>query len=132
MACLSMSSCALAKTTYTCPEKIQLSSAQLVTDDANKNWQSTTTESPLWLTNVGIYDGPVKDNAALVPTEEKGKTNKWIFEGSYPQGKFAACEYGNGVIKLDKPIEASATNCIATIKSSATKSGIDAVIVCAP
>ena len=127
-----MASCALAKNTYTCPEKIHLANGQPVVDDTTKSWQSTTTESPLWLTNVGIYDGPVKDNAALMPTEEKGKANKWVFEGDYPQGKFAACEYANGVVKLSQPIEKSATNCIATTKSSANQSGIRAVFMCAP
>lgn len=132
MVCFSMSACVLAKTTYICPEKIQLNNAQLVEDNVNKNWQSTTTDSPLWLTNVGIYDGPAKDNAALVPTGEKGKNSTWIFEGSYPQGKFIACEYGNGVVKLDKKIEDSAKNCSSIVKSPTNRAGVEAVIICGP
>ena len=127
---LCITSCAVAKTTYHCPEKVQLNNATLLNGTVPQTWENLTTNSPLWLTNIAIYDGPVSENASLIPSEENTNTSKWIFEGEFKRGKFISCEYGNGVIKLSTEIEKKTSSCTATTKPTIKRIGIDADFSC--
>lgn len=124
-----LAACALAETRWQCPEKVLPTKIEIDRTELG-SWQETAGDMPLWLTNIAVYDGPVVENASLVPSEQKNKQDIWLFVGPNPLGKFIACEYGNGVVKLSQPLAKTVASCRVTTVKSKQRSGIDAEFFC--
>jgi hypothetical protein len=118
-----------ADTHWKCPEKVMPTKIEINTEGLNP-WQTTSGEMPLWLSNVGVYDGPVIQNAALVPDQQKNQENLWLFTDTNGNGKFIACEYGNGLIKLSQAVSSATKRCSVKAAKAKNYQGISAEFIC--
>lgn len=118
-----------ADTHWKCPDKVMPSKIEISNEGLNA-WQVTSGEMPLWLSNIGVYDGPVSQNAALVPDQQKNMQNMWLFTDTNNNGKFIACEYGNGLVKLSQPVSDKSKRCSAKAVKAKNYQGISAEFIC--
>ena len=85
-------------------------------------WQAYNPNANNTLDGYGFYDGPVIENAALAPSDERqvGKitTTVWSFEG-HTKPIYLACNYNRTSIMLSRQLPATVRRC--TIKSDSMK-----------
>ena len=112
---------ASAATTAVCPARVHLESGRVAAADVPASFKSAIDPMPLQLSGVSVYDGPPEQGAALVPTSSSrnGDRSTWAFTGSYPDGKWLSCDYGNGLVHLSIRADDASASCEAV----ATKSG---------
>lgn len=89
--------------TYVCPDHIP--AVRVSVAESPEGWAPQSTEQPLWLTGVMVFDGPPEEGAALKPqwTSADGRRDAWALE-SLVALAWASCEYGQGAIRLTRPV----------------------------
>ncbi|HMW47016.1 MAG TPA: hypothetical protein PKD17_06055 [Cellvibrionaceae bacterium] len=125
--CLNIS--AEAQTQVLCLDKIVPASAEINPAIKMAGWDVLVSDMPIWLTNISVYDGPVVQNAALVPNAKKNKEEYWDFK-NHPGALFLSCEYANGAFKLTKPLPAGVTACKASVKKSSSTGMLQGGFIC--
>jgi hypothetical protein len=52
------------------------------------------------LQSLEVFDGPVADNASLVPDDSNQNNGTWTFDGTYEDGRFITlrCKYAGGAV----------------------------------
>lgn len=113
--------------TLECPATVQLEAPRATASGLPAGTEIVLDTRPLRLTGYNFFDGPPAQGAALVPTSDKpGKGTKgaksestatWVFEGDYPQGKFASCDYAGGTVRLVQRMNDGAKRCMATSRT---------------
>lgn len=114
-----------------CPATVQLEAPRATASGLPAGTEIVLDARPLRLTGYNFFDGPPAQGAALVPTSDKpGKGTKgakgaksestatWVFEGDYPQGKFASCDYAGGTVRLVRRMDDGAKRCTATSRTA--------------
>lgn len=118
--------------TLECPATVRLDAPKASASGVPAGTEIVLDASPLRLTGYNFFDGPPAQGAALVPTSDKpakgakgGKgesTATWVFEGDYPQGKFASCDYAGGTVRLVQRMDDAAKRCMATSRTAGNPS----------
>lgn len=118
--------------TLECPATVRLDAPKASASGVPAGTEIVLDARPLRLTGYNFFDGPPAQGAALVPTSDKpargakgGKgesTATWVFEGDYPQGKFAACDYAGGTVRLVQRMDDAAKRCMATSRTAGNPS----------
>jgi len=111
-----------------CPATVRLDAPKASASGLPAGTEIVLDARPLRLTGYNFFDGPPAQGAALVPTSDKpakgekgGKgdsTATWVFEGDYPQGKFASCDYAGGTVRLVQRMDDAAKRCTATSRTA--------------
>ena len=120
---------AQAQTQVQCPDKILPTGIELNAAVKTAGWDYIASDMPIWLSNLNLYDGPVAQNAALVPNAQKGKEEYWEFK-SHPGVKFLSCEYANGAFKLFKALPDGVTACRLNVKKSPSTGILQGGFIC--
>ena len=80
-------------------------------------FKALVSESPIWLTGVGAFDGPPEEGASLKPdrTNKAGKaeSSTWVFHGAIERGKWMTCDYADGLVHLAVQVNARSAKCSA-------------------
>jgi hypothetical protein len=96
-----------------CPETVPLTEPQLVTPIAG--WNVFFDTAPHRLSRVTFFDGPVAENASLVPDKEtrlgKTKTAKWILQPKPQRPYWLACYYSGTWLALSRALPAGLKEC---------------------
>ncbi|WP_353618400.1 STY0301 family protein [Paracidovorax avenae] len=118
--------------TLECPATVRLDAPKASASGVPAGTEIVLDASPLRLTGYNFFDGPPAQGAALVPTSDKpakgakgGKgesTATWVFEGDYPQGKFASCDYAGGTVRLVQRMDDAAKRCMAMSRTAGNPS----------
>lgn len=100
---------------FTCPDRIEGVSQELALQP--EGWVAGRLGIPLWLAGITLFDGPIDENAALVPASERrfqGKVEeRWDLDPRESRPLWLRCQYANTVITLSKPIGSGFRECIA-------------------
>ncbi|GEM_PF-1675816 len=114
--------------TLECPATVRLDAPKASASGLPAGTEIVLAASPLRLTGYNFFDGPPAQGAALVPTSDKpakgGKGGKgdatatWVFDGDYPQGKFASCDYAGGTVRVVQRMDDAAKRCTATSRTA--------------
>lgn len=121
---LLFSQASVADNSFVCPESIRVSSATVTLESVPEGFEVFAPKSLMRLTGFNVYDGPPAQGAALKPHSATARKALWKFEGSYPQGVFISCDYGNGIVRLATRAEGGVTSCSVTtavVKPQQTK-----------
>ncbi|GKT23488.1 STY0301 family protein [Acidovorax sp. SUPP3334] len=111
-----------------CPATVRLTSPRAEAAGLPAGTEIVLDQSPLRLTGHNVFDGPPAQGAALMPQSDKpakggkgqgGSTAVWAFEGDYPQGKFLACDYAGGAVRVVQRVDDAVKRC--TAQSSTSK-----------
>ncbi|GKS89581.1 STY0301 family protein [Acidovorax sp. SUPP2539] len=106
-----------------CPATVRLTSPRAEAAGLPAGTEIVLDQSPLRLTGHNVFDGPPAQGAVLMPQSDKpgrgGATAVWNFEGDYPQGKFLACDYAGGAVRVVQRVDDAVKRC--TARSSTTK-----------
>lgn len=115
-----------------CPATVRLDAPKASASGLPAGTEIVLDARPLRLTGYNFFDGPPAQGAALVPTSDKpakgakgGKgdsTATWVFEGDYPQGKFASCDYAGGTVRVVQRMDDAAKRCMATSRTAGNPS----------
>ena len=118
--------------TLECPATVRLDAPKASAPGVPAGTEIVLDARPLRLTGYNFFDGPPAQGAALVSTSDrpakgaKGgrgeSTATWVFEGDYPQGKFASCDYAGGTVRLVQRMDDAAKRCMATSRTAGTPS----------
>jgi hypothetical protein len=107
-----------------CPESVPLASPQLA--KPLEGWSVFFDSAPHRLSRVTFFDGPVEEQASLVPDEEtklaKTRTAKWLLQPKPARPYWLACYYSGTSLALTRPLPAGLKECDVTYNGSA---GID-------
>jgi hypothetical protein len=79
-------------------------------------WHVTSGAPTLELMGVEVYDGPLSENASLVPEQKKGRrelTSTWRFPAARPRDFWLACVYGSSAVRLSRAIPTETSRCVA-------------------
>lgn len=106
-----------------CPATVRLTSPRAEAAGLPAGTEIVLDQRPLRLTGHNVFDGPPAQGAVLMPQSDKpgkgGATAVWHFEGDYPQGKFLACDYAGGAVRVVQRVDDAVKRC--TARSSTTK-----------
>ncbi|WOI46247.1 STY0301 family protein [Acidovorax sp. BLS4] len=106
-----------------CPATVRLTSPRAEAAGLPAGTEIVLDQRPLRLTGHNVFDGPPAQGAVLMPQSDKpgkgGATAVWNFEGDYPQGKFLACDYAGGAVRVVQRVDDAVKRC--TARSSTTK-----------
>lgn len=108
-----------AEVSFVCPEAVHLASASLTADSIPPGFSTATSTAPIRLSGINMFDGPPEQGAALIPFQEEHSAKKkvtvssWKFDSSYPQGKFASCDYANGILRVVIRTDDTVKSCVA-------------------
>lgn len=115
-----------------CPATVRLDAPKASASGIPAGTEIVVDARPLRLTGYNFFDGPPAQGAALVPTSDKPakgakgvkgeSTATWVFEGDYPQGKFASCDYAGGTVRLVQRMDDAAKRCMATSRTAGNPS----------
>lgn len=134
LALLALPGLGMAATRLECPPTVQLSSASAEAGGLPAGAALSLTRSPMRLSGIGMYDGPPEQGAALMPQSDKarkaGSTTLWAFEGDYPQGRFASCDYAGGAVRVVLRIDDAAKACTATTQDNRAQRTLAARFQC--
>lgn len=103
----------LATDTFSCPAHLDVEQKATFVPDG---WQVTKGEPSLELTGVEVYDGPLADNASLVPDQKKARRelrSTWQFPIKRPREFWLACVYGTSAMRLSRAIPPTTSHCTA-------------------
>ncbi len=106
-----------------CPATVRLTSPRAEAAGLPAGTEVVLDQSPLRLSGHNVFDGPPAQGAVLMPQSDKpgkgGSTAVWKFDGDYPQGKFLACDYAGGAVRVVQRVDDAVKRC--TAQSSTTK-----------
>lgn len=92
---------AAARETLQCPERLRIAEAQLQSPDVPAGARvDLAAAPPLRLFSSGVYSGPPREMAALVPSNEDSRrpgdagVSVWRFDAPDPHGSYLVCGYG--------------------------------------
>ncbi len=124
LAALSGSAGAAVSTSLSCPPALPTSAIKI--DSVDGDWVPYV-KSPMYLYAAAPIDGPPDNRGDLVPDKERrGKgtvTTTYTFQGSYPQGKWLQCAYGeNSQMTLSRRMPDAIAACTITY-GQGTKAG---------
>lgn len=84
-----------------CPERLRIAEAQLQSPDVPADVRvDLAAAPPLRLFSSGVYSGPPREMAALVPSNEDARrpgdagVSIWRFDAPDPHGLYLVCGYG--------------------------------------
>jgi|GEM_PF-688446 len=107
---------AFAQTGLACPEKLPPVAQSLTATPAG--WAATVNATPLWLSGITLFDGPVEEKAALVPRVERSQSgvleNRWNFPATNDRALWLRCEYANTTVTLSRSLGTEFRECTAT------------------
>lgn len=99
-----------------CPEKLPPVAQSLTATPAG--WAATVNATPLWLSGITLFDGPVEEQAALVPRVERSQSgvleNRWSFPANNDRALWLRCEYANTTVTLSRSLGTEFRECTAT------------------
>jgi hypothetical protein len=115
-----------------CPNRVRLASGNVVPEDVPSGYKTFVSDTPVGLTGVSVFDGPPEDGAALKPSSVTSHEEiiRWRFEGSYEKGKWASCDYANGLIRLTRQVQEPTSSCTAAVRKSGPHKTIEAKFTC--
>ncbi|MDA8454942.1 hypothetical protein M4R22_09220 [Acidovorax sp. GBBC 3334] len=120
-----------------CPATVRLASPRAEATGLPAGTEVVLSQSPLRLTGHNVFDGPPAQGAALMPQSEKpakgGKgpsTAVWAFEGDYPQGKFLACDYAEGAVRVVQRVDDAVKRCTSTSSTSKNPATLQTRFAC--
>jgi hypothetical protein len=104
-----------------CPATVQLTEPKLAMPVAG--WNVTFDTAPHRLSRVTLFDGPVEENASLVPdrvvpeketTSGKTRTAKWLLQPKPERPYWLACYYSGSSLALSRALPAGLKMCSVT------------------
>src|SRR5262245_61408067 len=104
---------ALGDDSFACPARVEVEQQPVKVPDG---WQVAKGEPSLDLTGVEVYDGPLADDASLVPEQKKARrelTSTWRFPAERPREFWLACVYGTNALRLARAVPADTSRCTA-------------------
>ena len=109
-----------------CPSEVE--SGAMHIDVKEEGWLAFVPRA-LPLSAAGFAQGEPAMKAGLKPVASEkhadGLQVKWVFEGSYPHGKWLVCDYANGMVRYSHKMADDISACSVFYKQS--KSGANSV-----
>lgn len=101
-----------------CPDSIRASVAPTGHTDLPSGARLIAATEPqtLKVQGVSLYAGPPENLAVLVPEYRRtktGNTERWRFEGTFPDGKYGVCSYADGLVGVALRLPDEITFCVA-------------------
>jgi len=115
---LGLAVCAQGADRALCPESIRVSVAPTGHTGIPAGARLIATAEPqsLQVQGVSLYAGPPENLAVLVPEYRRtktGHTERWRFEGTFPDGKYGVCSYADGLVGVVLRLPDASTSCMA-------------------
>ena len=112
-----------------CPAAIDLKKPELTKEVPG--WKPVLERGAHEVTNVTVYDGPVEENASLVPDGERKAGKKvqefWKLDAKNPRGYWLQCHYAATPMTLVKAVPKGATSCVVTADPGLKREGMAVV-----
>jgi len=101
-----------------CPDSIRVSVMPTGHADLPSGARLIATSEPqtLRVQGVSLYAGPPENLAVLVSEYRRtrtGNSERWHFEGTFPDGKYGLCSYADGLVGVALRLPDATTSCIA-------------------
>lgn len=117
--------CLLPAQEIRCPQTIE-TKLQVLAKEA-PGWKAVARDSRHELANVTVYDGPIEENASLVPdgTRKVGKKVEefWKLDAKSRRGYWLQCQYAATSLTLVRPASKGAASCVVTANPAMTLEG---------
>lgn len=129
---------AAARETLHCPERLRIVETQLQSPDVPAGARADLAAAPpLRLFSSGVYSGPPREMAALVPSNEDSRrpgdagVSVWRFDAPDPHGIYLVCGYGpDGRVQVSQRV-GDVARCEATpLRPSGTDASAGTLFVC--
>ena len=99
-----------------CPASIQVNDPHLITPI--EGWKAIEQKAPHQLSGITFYDGPVEEDASLVPDSNtktpKTRTALWRFDPKAERGYWLACRYSGTTLSLARSLPKGLRQCAVT------------------
>jgi hypothetical protein len=109
-----------------CPDTVSLASPQLA--KPIEGWNVFFDTAPHRLSRVTFFDGPVAEQASLVPDKEtrlgKIRTAKWLLQPKPERPYWFACYYSGTSLALSRALPAGLKECNVTSNTSVEIDGM--------
>jgi hypothetical protein len=109
-----------------CPKSVPLVDPQLT--KPIDGWKVVFEPSPHYLSHVTFFDGPVEENASLLPDEEtshgKTRTARWLFQPGPERPYWLACYYSGTSLALSRSLSAELKECTVTYNAAIEIDGV--------
>jgi hypothetical protein len=96
-----------------CPDTVMLTDPRLASPIVG--WEIFFDTAPHRLSRVTFFDGPVAENASLVPDKEtrvgKTRTAKWLLQAKPERPYWLACYYSGSSLALSRALPAGVKEC---------------------
>lgn len=115
----------------TCPDRIQIESAQFKPAQPSPGFVEIISPGPAWLTGASLFDGPPEMGAQLKPldTEPNATRSVWRFSPASPN-LWLSCDYASGLFRMAMPLKEAVTECRAVVKSAGLPKILHANFTC--
>ena len=108
-----------------CPAVVEAAKPALA--KAQAGWTAVVAARRHELANVTVYDGPVEENASLVPDGERKAGRKveerWKLNPATARGYWLQCHYAATALTLVRALPKGATSCTVTADPAMTLEG---------
>ncbi|MCC4591672.1 hypothetical protein LL974_11040 [Xanthomonas campestris pv. cannae] len=129
---------AAARQTLQCPERLRVAEAPLQSPDLPADARVAFAAAPsLRLFSSGVYSGPPREMAALVPSNEDTRragdagVSIWRFDAPDPHGIYLVCGYGpDGLVQVSRRVEDVARCETRPLRASGTEPAAGTLFVC--
>lgn len=112
-----------------CPNSIQVTDPKLVTPV--EGWKAIAEKMAHQLSGVTFYDGPVEENASLVPDRstkmQKTQTATWLLDAKSEREYWLTCRYSGTAMTLARPLPKGLTQCTVTYNSGEQIDGMPVI-----
>ncbi|UYK83221.1 hypothetical protein NG827_12085 [Xanthomonas sacchari] len=129
---------AAARQTLQCPERLRVAEAPLQSPDLPADAGVAFAAAPsLRLFSSGVYSGPPREMAALVPSNEDTRrpgdagVSIWRFDAPDPHGLYLVCGYGpDGLVQVSRHVGDVARCEARPLRASGTDPAAGTLFVC--
>jgi hypothetical protein len=112
-----------------CPKSVPLADPQLT--KPIDGWKVVFDPAPHYLSHVTFFDGPVEENASLLPDEEtshgKTKTARWLFQPRPERPYWLACYYSGTSLALSRSLPTELKQCTITYNAAIEIDGMPGI-----
>lgn len=117
--------CLLPAQEIRCPQTIETKPQTLAREAPG--WKAVARDSRHELVSVTVYDGPLEENASLVPDGARKVGKKveefWKLDARNKRGYWLQCQYAATSLTLVRPASRGATSCVVTANPAMTLEG---------
>lgn len=115
----------------TCPDQIQIESAQFKPVQPAPGWVARVSTGPVWLSGFNLFDGPPEMGTQLKPQDAETQTGRTVWRFSSPTPKlWLSCDYASGLFRLAMPVQEAVTECRVVSKNAGLPRVFQASFTC--